>query len=116
PIVAVDLPSGVNASTGEVAGACVDAAVTVTMHRPKVGLEGPTGRFHAGEVVVADIGLTPRDTANKLVTKAILERVPRRRQESNKYSAGTVLLVGGSRGLTGAPSLAAPAPVPRHAR
>src|SRR6185312_11859333 len=51
----------------------------------------------------------PRDTANKLVTKAILERVPRRRQESNKYSAGTVLLVGGSRGLTGAPSLAAEA-------
>ena len=109
PIVAVDLPSGVNASTGEVAGACVDAAVTVTMHGPKVGLEVAPGRFHAGEVVVADIGLAPRDTANKLVTKAILERVPRRRQESNKYSAGTVLLVGGSRGLTGAPSLAAEA-------
>jgi ADP-dependent NAD(P)H-hydrate dehydratase / NAD(P)H-hydrate epimerase len=83
--------------------------VTVTMHGPKVGLEVAPGRFHAGEVVVADIGLTPRDTANKLVTKEILERVPRRRQELNKYTAGTVLLVGGSRGLTGAPSLAAEA-------
>ena len=44
PIVAVDLPSGVNASTGEVAGACVDAAVTVTMHGAKVGLEVAPGR------------------------------------------------------------------------
>jgi NAD(P)H-hydrate epimerase len=60
-------------------------------------------------VVVADIGLAPRDTANKLVTPEILEQVPRRRPEQNKYSAGTVLLVGGSRGLTGAPSLAAEA-------
>jgi ADP-dependent NAD(P)H-hydrate dehydratase / NAD(P)H-hydrate epimerase len=109
PIVAVDLPSGVNASTGEVAGACVDAAVTVTMHGSKVGLEVAPGRFHAGEVVVADIGLAPRETAHKLVTPKILEQVPRRRAEQNKYTAGTVLLVGGSRGLTGAPSLAAEA-------
>ncbi len=109
PIVAVDLPSGVNASTGEIAGASVDAAVTVTMHGPKVGLEVAPGRFRAGEVVVADIGLAPRETAHRLVTKAILDRVPRRRAEQNKYSAGTVLLVGGSRGLTGAPSLAAEA-------
>jgi NAD(P)H-hydrate epimerase len=109
PVVAVDLPSGVNASTGEVAGVAVDAAVTVTMHGPKVGLEVAPGRFHAGEVVVADIGLTPQETANALVTPEILERVPRRGQELNKYTAGTVLLVGGSRGLTGAPSLAAEA-------
>ena len=109
PIVAVDLPSGVDASTGEVAGACVDADVTVTMHGEKVGLEVAPGRFYAGEVVVADIGLTPRATEHRLVTPTILERVPRRRPEQNKYSAGTVLLVGGSRGLTGAPCLAAEA-------
>jgi hydroxyethylthiazole kinase-like uncharacterized protein yjeF len=109
PVVSVDLPSGVNASTGEVAGACVKAAVTVTMHGPKVGLEVAPGRFHAGEVVVADIGLEPLETANRLVTPAILAEVPRRRPDQNKYSAGTVLLVGGSRGLTGAPSLAAEA-------
>src|SRR5262249_1298765 len=109
PVVAVDMPSGVNASTGEIGGVAVDAAVTVTMHGPKVGLEVAPGRFHAGEVVIADIGLTPRETANRLVTPEILERVPRRRQELNKYTAGTVLLVGGSRGLTRAPALAAEA-------
>jgi ADP-dependent NAD(P)H-hydrate dehydratase / NAD(P)H-hydrate epimerase len=109
PVVAVDLPSGVNASTGEVAGACVQATVTVTMHGPKVGTEVAPGRFQAGEVVVADIGLDPVETEHELVTPAILRAVPRRSQEQNKYTAGTVLVVGGSRGLTGAPSLAAEA-------
>jgi NAD(P)H-hydrate epimerase len=109
PIVSVDLPSGVNASTGEIAGACVNAMVTVTMHAPKVGLEVAPGRFRAGEVVVADIGLDHFDTEHGLVTPAILGGVPRRSGEQNKYSAGTVLVVGGSSGLTGAPSLAAEA-------
>ena len=109
PIVSVDLPSGVDASTGEVAGACVNATVTVTMHGPKVGLELAPGRFHAGEVVVADIGLDRAETEHKLVTPAILAQVPRRRAEQNKYTAGSVLVVGGSRGLTGAPCLAAEA-------
>jgi ADP-dependent NAD(P)H-hydrate dehydratase / NAD(P)H-hydrate epimerase len=109
PVVAVDLPSGVNASTGEVAGACVDATVTVTMHGRKVGLEVAPGRFHAGEVVVTDIGLEPVETQHRLVTADILGQVPRKRPDQNKYSAGTVLVVGGSRGLTGAPSLAAEA-------
>src|SRR6266545_2607231 len=62
PVVAVDLPSGVNADTGETAGAAVRATVTVTMHGRKVGLEVAPGRFCAGEVVVADIGLEPRET------------------------------------------------------
>src|SRR5215210_37422 len=109
PIVAVDLPSGVDASTGEVAGACVEATVTVTMHAPKVGLEVAPGRFRAGEVVVADIGLERHETEHALVTPAILGQVPRRSAEQNKYTAGTVLVVGGSRGLTGAPALAAEA-------
>ena len=108
-VVAVDLPSGVNSSTGEVAGAVVDADLTVTMHGRKVGLEVAPGRFHAGEVVVADIGLEERDTEHRLVTPSILGEVPRKRPDQNKYSAGTVLVVGGSRGLTGAPSLAAEA-------
>jgi hydroxyethylthiazole kinase-like uncharacterized protein yjeF len=107
PVVAVDLPSGINASTGEVAGAWVDADLTVTMHGRKVGLEVAPGRFHVGDVVVADIGLEHRDTEHRLVTEKVLERVPRKRPDQNKYSAGTVLVVGGSRGLTGAPSLAA---------
>src|SRR6516225_8262237 len=57
PVLAVDIPSGVNASTGEVAGAAVRADVTVTMHGRKLGLAVAPGRFLAGEVVVADIRL-----------------------------------------------------------
>jgi ADP-dependent NAD(P)H-hydrate dehydratase / NAD(P)H-hydrate epimerase len=109
PVVAVDLPSGVDAATGEVEGACVDATLTVTMHGKKVGLEVAPGRFHAGKVVVADIGLEPRETEHRRVHAAILGEVPHKRPDQNKYSAGTVLVVGGSRGLTGAPSLAAEA-------
>lgn len=107
PVLAVDIPSGVNASTGEVAGAAVDADVTVTMHGLKVGLGVAPGRFHAGEVVVADIGLEAAETEHRLVTQEILAAVPRRSARDNKYSAGHVLVVGGSRGMTGAPALAA---------
>jgi hydroxyethylthiazole kinase-like uncharacterized protein yjeF len=107
PILAIDLPSGVDASTGEVAGAAVQAAVTVTFHGVKVGLAVAPGRFHAGEVHVADIGLEPAETEHRLVTPAILADVPRRGARDNKYTAGHVLVVGGSRGLTGAPSLSA---------
>jgi ADP-dependent NAD(P)H-hydrate dehydratase / NAD(P)H-hydrate epimerase len=106
PVLAVDVPSGVNASTGEVAGAAVRADVTVTMHGRKVGLVVAPGRFHAGEVEVADIGLEPAETEHRLVTAAILDEVPRRSARDNKYTAGHVLVVGGSRGMTGAAALA----------
>ncbi len=109
PVLAIDLPSGVDASTGEVAGAAVRAALTVTLHAQKIGLAVAPGRFHAGEVIVADIGLEAVETGHRLVTEAILELVPRKRPEDNKYSAGSVLVVGGSRGLTGAACLAAEA-------
>jgi NAD(P)H-hydrate epimerase len=109
PVVAVDLPSGVNADTGEIAGAVVRADVTVTMHGRKVGLEVAPGRFHAGEVIVADIGLEPRETAARLVTREILGLVPPKGARDNKYSAGAVLLVGGSTGMAGAITLAATA-------
>jgi NAD(P)H-hydrate epimerase len=107
PVLAVDIPSGVNASTGEVAGAAVRADVTVMMHGPKVGLAVAPGRFLAGEVVVADIGLDAAQTGHRLVTPEILAAVPRRSARDNKYTAGHVLVVGGSRGMTGAPALAA---------
>jgi len=107
PVLAVDIPSGVNASTGEVAGAAVQADVTVTMHGPKVGLAVAPGRFHAGGVAVADIGLQAAETEHWLVTPEILAEVPRRSSRDNKYTAGHVLVVGGSRGMTGAPALAA---------
>jgi ADP-dependent NAD(P)H-hydrate dehydratase / NAD(P)H-hydrate epimerase len=106
-VVAVDIPSGVDASTGEVAGAAVAADATVTFHGRKLGLAAAPGRFHAGDVHVADIGLEPADTEARLVGPEILRRVPRRSMRDNKYTAGHVLVVGGSRGLTGAPSLTA---------
>jgi NAD(P)H-hydrate epimerase len=109
PVVSVDVPSGVDASTGTVASGAVEAELTVTFHGPKVGLAVAPGRFHAGEVVVADIGLEPRETELRLVTAEILHRVPRRGARDTKYSAGSVLVVGGSRGLTGAACLAAEA-------
>jgi NAD(P)H-hydrate epimerase len=109
PVLAVDIPSGVDASTGEVAGPAVQATATVTFHGPKVGLLVAPGRFHAGEVVVADIGLEPAKTQHRLVTPEILALVPRKRDEDNKYTAGSVLVVGGSPGLTGAACLAAEA-------
>jgi NAD(P)H-hydrate epimerase len=106
-VLAVDIPSGVNASTGEVEGAAVEADVTVTMHGRKVGLAVGPGRFRAGDVIVVDIGLEPRETAQALVTRDIVDRIPRKRDPVNKYSAGSVLVVGGARGTTGAAALAA---------
>jgi NAD(P)H-hydrate epimerase len=108
-VVAVDIPSGVDASTGEVPGAAVRADVTVTMHAPKVGVVVAPGRFAAGEVVVGDIGLEHADTEHRVVTEEILAAVPRRGERDTKYSAGSVLVVGGSPGMTGAVCLAAEA-------
>jgi ADP-dependent NAD(P)H-hydrate dehydratase / NAD(P)H-hydrate epimerase len=106
-VLAIDLPSGVDASTGEVAGVAVEADATVTFHGRKLGLVVAPGRFHAGEVDVADIGLEPSETEHLLAGAEILRRVPRRRERDNKYTAGHVLVIGGSPGLTGAPSLTA---------
>jgi len=108
-VVAVDIPSGVDASTGEVPGAAVRADVTVTMHGPKVGLVVGPGRYLAGEVMVGDIGVEHDETSARLVTEEILRLVPRRREHDTKYTAGSVLVVGGSPGMTGAVCLAAEA-------
>jgi ADP-dependent NAD(P)H-hydrate dehydratase / NAD(P)H-hydrate epimerase len=107
PVISVDVPSGVNASTGEVPGVAVSAAATVTFGAAKVGLAIAPGRFHAGSVHIAPIGLRPREHEHALVPASALLEVPRKRSDSTKYSAGSVLVVGGSRGLTGAPMLAA---------
>jgi ADP-dependent NAD(P)H-hydrate dehydratase / NAD(P)H-hydrate epimerase len=106
-VLALDLPSGVDASTGEVAGVAVRADATVTFHGRKLGVVVAPGRFHAGVVLVADIGLAHADTQHRLVGADILRLVPRRGETDNKYTAGHVLIIGGSRGLTGAPQLSA---------
>jgi len=106
-VATVDIASGVNASTGEVSGVAVRADLSVTFHALKVGHEVSPGRFHAGDVVVADIGLEPIETRNSRATREILSAVPRRSPEDNKYTAGHVVVVGGSPGMTGAPCLSA---------
>jgi NAD(P)H-hydrate epimerase len=109
PVVSVDVPSGLDASSGEISGAAVEAALTVTFHGSKVGLAVAPGRFCAGDVVVADIGLEPGETEHGLVTPEILRLVRPRRPRDTKYTAGSVLVVGGAPGLTGAACLAAEA-------
>ena len=106
-VVAVDIPSGVDASTGEIPGAAVRAGRTVTFHGRKVGHAVTPGRFHAGAVVVADIGLEPGETRSSEATLDLLSVVPRRATGDNKYTAGHVVVVGGSPGMTGAPCLSA---------
>lgn len=107
-VVAVDVPSGVDASTGEMAGAAVEATSTVTFHGAKVGhYVGPGAFLHGFCVEVADIGLDPLDThAHRVGGTDILQLVPRRSPRDNKYSAGSLLVVGGSRGMSGAAALA----------
>ncbi len=89
PVVSVDVPSGVDASTGEVLGAAVEAELTVTFHGTKLGLVVAPGRFLAGKVVVADIGLTQAPTRARRVTAAILDTVPARGTRRHQVQRGT---------------------------
>ena len=110
PVVACDVPSGVNASTGEVEGEAVRATVTATFHAPKVGLHVAPGALHAGEVQLVEIGI-PRDAPSAegvgLISERVLELVPSRTRAGTKFDAGVVVVAGGVRGLTGAPTMAA---------
>ncbi len=112
PVVSVDVPSGVDASTGVVSGAAVRAALTVTFHAAKPGLWISPGKAHAGAVHTLDIGIprgAPGDASVGLIAPDVLAQLPRRGASSTKFSSGHVLVVGGSRGLTGAPRMAAEA-------
>jgi hydroxyethylthiazole kinase-like uncharacterized protein yjeF len=110
PVVATDIASGVNASTGEVEGAAVAADLTVTFHAPKLGHWIAPGKEHTGELRVAPIGIpdgAPVQPKAGLITPRVLDLAPRRAPGSTKFSSGDVLIVGGSRGLTGAVCMAA---------
>ncbi|MGH2978616.1 MAG: NAD(P)H-hydrate dehydratase [Solirubrobacterales bacterium] len=112
-VVAVDMPSGVNASTGQVEGACVEADVTVTFHASKVGLWIHPGKAHAGRVEEVDIGIpvswggAPAPRTAGLIGARALARLAPRGPRSTKFTSGSVLVVGGSIGLTGAVCLTA---------
>jgi NAD(P)H-hydrate epimerase len=112
PVVSVDVPSGVDAATGMVAEPAVRATLTVTFHSAKPGLWIMPGKAYAGEVQTLDIGI-PRGAPERadvgLIAPSVLERLPRRTACSTKFTSGHVFVVGGSRGLTGAPRMAAQA-------
>ena len=104
--VAVDVPSGVDGSTGEVAGEAVRADLTVCAHAAKVGCVISPGREHAGETVVVEIGIPPEADVEPSLSwtdrDVLRGLVPRTREPAHKYSAGAVMVVAGSRGMTGA--------------
>ena len=109
PVVSVDVPSGVDASTGTVAASAVTAATTVSFHAAKPGLWINPGKEHAGAVEVADIGIprgAPSGGAIGLIERSVLGLLHRRGPNSTKFVSGHVLIAGGSRGLSGAPAMA----------
>jgi hydroxyethylthiazole kinase-like uncharacterized protein yjeF len=112
-VLAADVPSGVDAATGAIAGEAVRATITATFHAAMPGLWIAPGKAHAGEVVVVDIGMGrvgsdsgPAEPWAGLIGAGILATYPRRGAESTKFASGHVLVAGGARGLTGAPCLA----------
>ena len=110
-VVAVDLPSGLDADTGQPLGAAVHADVTVTLGLPKLGLALEPGRTLAGRVVVARIGIADAapgaGAAAELLTRAGAgRRLPARPPDAHKGSFGHVLVAAGSLGKSGAAALA----------
>ena len=113
PIIAVDVPSGLDADTGKVEGACVKATLTVTFALPKFGLMVYPGAEYVGELIVADIGM-PRqvmaaDDVQVSATQAadVARWLPARvnGRDSNKGQFGHVTVFAGSGGFVGAPTL-----------
>jgi NAD(P)H-hydrate epimerase len=101
----VDLPSGLDGTTGLAAGAVFHAARTVTLHALKTGLLVGVGPDVAGEVEVADIGLSGEVPEWWLCEDADAA-VPARSRTAHKWSAGAVAVVGASPGIAGAAVLA----------
>jgi hydroxyethylthiazole kinase-like uncharacterized protein yjeF len=109
PIVAIDLPSGLSADTPQPIGDCVSASMTVTLAAPKLPLVLPPGEAHAGEVVIADIGI-PYEVIDGvdgqhielLTPEQVRHHVEPRAADSHKGDFGRVTVVGGSLGKTGA--------------
>ncbi len=116
-VVAIDVPSGLDADCGETRGEAVTADLTVTIGLPKTGLAQPAALDYVGAVEVADIGL-PAESIRRLssdmelITAADLrERFPLRPRQAHKGDFGHLLLIGGSDGMAGAMILAARAAV-----
>jgi hydroxyethylthiazole kinase-like uncharacterized protein yjeF len=105
PVVACDIVSGVDASSGEVAGEAVEADVTVSFHSAKIGQRVAPGKWHTGELRVVPIGIpagAPGEAVGGEIDPVVLDLLPHRGAQSTKFSSGQVGVAGGSRGLTGA--------------
>ncbi|HEX6229807.1 MAG TPA: NAD(P)H-hydrate dehydratase [Solirubrobacterales bacterium] len=114
PVVACDIASGVDASTGEVEGIAVEAAITVSFHAAKVGQRIAPGKWSTGELRVAPIGIpdgAPGEPAGGVIDPSVLALAPLRGPRSTKFSSGQVTVAGGSRGLTGAVRMASQAAI-----
>lgn len=112
PVLAVDIPSGLEADTGQAAGECIYASVTVTMGMSKIGLHLEPGVQYAGDVVVGDISFPPELKSENngdyyLIDEQMVKKaLPERRPTNHKGDFGHVAVVGGTRGYTGAAALA----------
>ena len=111
PIVAIDIPSGVDGATGAVRGPAVKASLTVTFCRKKPGHLLYPGRAHAGDLILRDIGI-PETVVQRIGTRLTenippLWRLPKRRADDHKYRAGHAVVVSGGARQTGAARLAA---------
>ena len=108
PVVALDVPTGVDADTGRIDGDALRAQVTITFAGDMPGLHVAPGRGHAGRVVVADIGI-PRDLrpepAAWLAGDGAIAAIPPRADDDDKYAAGGVLVIAGAPGMSGAARL-----------
>ena len=109
-IVALDLPSGLNADSGAVDSVCLDADDTITLGFPKPGLFNPPGAERAGKITVVDIGIPPylvESVTEELITHQWVKSVlPERPLQANKGSFGRVLVAAGSINYIGAAYLA----------
>jgi NAD(P)H-hydrate epimerase len=112
PVVAADIASGVDASTGEAAAVSVWATATGTFACAKPGHWIAPGKQHTGKLEVIDIGIpagAPVEADVGLLTARVHALAPRRETAGTKFTSGHVVVAGGSRGLTGAPCLASEA-------
>lgn len=109
-VAAADLPSGVDAGTGETPGAAIRAHVTATFAGPKTGLFIAPGKQHAGEVTVIPLPVPPHapaiPSAYLLGRRGWCGALPPRGAGATKFTSGQVVVAGGSRGLSGAPCMA----------
>jgi len=115
PTVAIDIPSGVDGTSGEVAGEAVCATETITIGVPKTGLLFYPGKEHVGALSIIDIGF-PNEIVEKyanawcyLDEDAAAKKLPKRAPDIHKYEAGRLLLIAGSDAYRGAALLAAEA-------